>query len=90
MNQSYLMNSVSVSEDEAKFFLNNKDAVDFEEFVNNCWSTVKPYILMSAGEYKPPSDDSKEEATEAANLQDEGEHEHDDESKYYYLFIFYE
>lgn len=36
---------------------------------------------MSAGEYKPPTSDSKDIADEAADLQEEEEHEQDDESK---------
>lgn len=78
---------LSVTEDEAKFFLNNKESVDFEEFFNNCWSIVKPYILMNAAEYKPATD-LKEDATEAGDLQDDGE-EQEDESKGSFYFVIY-
>lgn len=37
--------------------------MDLDTFINTCWNTVKPYILMNAAEYKPPSD-LKEETTD--------------------------
>lgn len=44
---------------------------------------------MNAAEYKPPSDDSRDDATEAADLQDDGEQDHEDESKCnLFLFIY--
>ncbi|KAG5884136.1 hypothetical protein JTB14_021805 [Gonioctena quinquepunctata] len=72
-----------VSEEEAKYFLNLQDAVDVETFVNECWKSVKPFMLMEAGVFKPPITEH-EKASEAEDMQDgeqEEAHEEDDEEE---------
>lgn len=67
----YLSIIFLVSEEDAKFFLDNKESVDLESFINNCWNTVKPYILMNAAEYKPPINDSKKDESEFTEKRDD-------------------
>lgn len=73
-----------VSEEDAKFFLDNKESVDLETFINSCWNTVKPYILMSAAEYKPPTD-LKEENSESTDKPEEWDQESEGRFSYFKL-----
>uniref|UniRef100_A0A182FP90 Glucosidase 2 subunit beta n=1 Tax=Anopheles albimanus TaxID=7167 RepID=A0A182FP90_ANOAL len=62
----------AVTEDEARFFLDERDQVDFETFVTLCWPRVKPFLMMDSGLFKPPvADPDAGEETEHAELQSE-------------------
>lgn len=74
-----------VSEEDAKFFLDNKASVDLESFINNCWNTVKQYILMDAAEYRPPINDSKQDRSESTEKGDDWDQEK--EGKFSYLIM---
>lgn len=72
---------ILVSEEEAKFFLNQQNAVDQDTFINNCWSIVKPYLMIDAQIFKPPASETDDGAGEALDMQEEEEHEQDEEGK---------
>lgn len=63
----------AVTEDEARFFLDEREQVDFETFVTLCWPRIKPFLMMDSGLFKPPSEEQGEEEvleeTEEAELQ---------------------
>ncbi|XP_053660539.1 glucosidase 2 subunit beta [Anopheles marshallii] len=63
----------AVTEDEARFFLDERDQVDFETFVTLCWPRIKPFLMMDSGLFKPPSEERGQEEvleeTEEAELQ---------------------
>ncbi|XP_035902864.1 glucosidase 2 subunit beta [Anopheles stephensi] len=63
----------AVTEDEARFFLDERDQVDFETFVTLCWPRIKPFLMMDSGLFKAPGEDhGEEEVVEEAELQSEG------------------
>ncbi|XP_049530722.1 glucosidase 2 subunit beta [Anopheles darlingi] len=62
----------AVTEDEARFFLDERDQVDFETFVTLCWPRMKPFLMMDSGLFKPPTvDPATGEEPEQAELQSE-------------------
>ncbi|KAJ3667121.1 hypothetical protein Zmor_002527 [Zophobas morio] len=64
-----------VSVEEARYFLNNEDAIDLEKFVTDAWPNIKPYLMMDAGLFKPPVT-QEESPSEADDLQgDEADEE---------------
>ncbi|XP_046747931.1 glucosidase 2 subunit beta [Diprion similis] len=60
-----------VSLDEAKYFLNNKEEVTLQEFLDSAWANVKPYVMLEEGTFKQPN----QEETET------GEHDDPERSK---------
>lgn len=39
-----------VSIDEAKYFLNQKEEVTLQEFIDSAWPNIKPYVMLEEGE----------------------------------------
>ncbi|XP_058118344.1 glucosidase 2 subunit beta [Anopheles ziemanni] len=64
----------AVTEDEARFFLDERDQVDFETFVTLCWPRMKPFLMMDSGLFKPPADEQRavRDETEEAELHSDG------------------
>uniref|UniRef100_A0A6M2DYH4 Glucosidase 2 subunit beta n=1 Tax=Xenopsylla cheopis TaxID=163159 RepID=A0A6M2DYH4_XENCH len=63
-----------VSLEEAKFFLNEKDEMDLDTFLQEAWPRIKPFHMKSIGLFKPPDDNE--------NIDIEGDNANDDEEKF--------
>lgn len=50
-----------VTDEEAKFFLNELDRINIDDFVTMSWPLVKPYLMLSQGIFKPPSTEGNKE-----------------------------
>lgn len=42
-----------VSEEEAKYFLGERDSIDLDEFVSTTWPLLKPLLMMEQGMFRP-------------------------------------
>jgi hypothetical protein len=45
----------TVSEDEAKFFLDSHDEVNWEDFLASAWPQIKPFIMLDKGLFGAPT-----------------------------------
>lgn len=66
---------ITVSEEEAKFFLNEEESVDLETFISVAWPRIKPFMMLDAGLFKPPTKEGEEEEQQHLNEEHEGEAE---------------
>lgn len=78
--------SVSVSVEEALFFLNEQEGVNVEEFVTLAWPKIRPFAVLDGNLFKPPAVDGNEEV---ADLQDEEQVEEQEEEIGLYNFSCY-
>lgn len=58
-----------MTEEEARFFLNEADSLDLKDFIADAWPRIKPYLMMEAGMFQPPTSEAPE--TEAEDMQTE-------------------
>lgn len=59
-----------VSEEEAKFFLDEQSSVDEETFVTASWSRIKPFMMLQEGVFKPPIGDEGDKEDEITDTND--------------------
>ena len=58
----------AISDEEAKFFLDGKEALNWEEFISTAWPRMQPFLMLDKGLFKPPVLDPPAE-NRAANPQ---------------------
>jgi protein kinase C substrate 80K-H len=66
-----------VSIEEAKYFLDEHDQVDFNTFVAQAWPRIKPFLMMDSGLFKPPAAPETEGVEEYQETEDHAELEND-------------
>lgn len=44
-----------VTEEEAMYFLGNRDEVNLEEFLERSWGNIKPFVMREQGAFLPPT-----------------------------------
>lgn len=67
----------AVTEEEARFFLDQRDQVDFDTFLSLSWPRIKPYLMKEAGLFTPPSsiEELNEKKQELYEEYEEGDRE---------------
>ncbi|XP_065333616.1 glucosidase 2 subunit beta [Cloeon dipterum] len=60
-----------VTNEEARFFLNQNEEVGEEAFITECWPRMKPFYMMSTGKYIPPGEEpnTNEETEDPENFE---------------------
>lgn len=69
-----------VSIEEAKFFLDDKDQVDWDQFLNFAWPRIKPFMMLDSGLFQPPIIE-KETEKPTTNEKHEELTEHEDDGE---------
>lgn len=67
-----------ITEEEAKYFLDEHNELNFDDFFNVAWPKIKPLHMMNAGMFKPPQEHPTE-AEDMAEEDDQIEEPHDTE-----------
>lgn len=57
-----------ITDEEAKYFLDDHTELNFDDFFNVAWPKIKPFHMLNAGMFKPPR-----EATEAEEMTEDDE-----------------
>lgn len=61
-----------ITEEEARYFLDENSDLEFEDFLAVAWPKIKPFIMLEAGVFKPPRQEGE---TEADDMQDDDDEE---------------
>lgn len=71
-----------VTEEEAKYYLDDFDQIDFDNFVSLAWPKIKPILMLDSGIFKPPaSSDDADDAVDSERENDETEYVPDDDQE---------
>lgn len=62
-----------VSEEEARYFLDEHEQVDLETFITLCWPRIKPFMMLDAGLFKPPRTEEELKDDFAAKTPDDAD-----------------
>lgn len=60
-----------ITEEEASYFLDGRNGIEFEEFFEISWPKIKPLHMLNAGMFKPPQAEPTSPETEPELAEDE-------------------
>ncbi|XP_015115766.1 glucosidase 2 subunit beta [Diachasma alloeum] len=67
-----------VTEEEAMYFLGNRDEVNLEEFLEKSWENIKPFLMRERGAFLPPSQPQDQGEDHPEDHPDDEDHDSDD------------
>lgn len=68
-----------MSDEEARYFLNEKEHVNLDEFIEDAWPRIKPFLMLDAKVFQPPSGEGEVEEVPLNGKEEEEEEEEYDE-----------
>lgn len=71
-----------VTVEEAKYYLDESDSLDLENFLTNAWPRIKPILMLDSGLFKPPSTEEEVQSDKTEDTHDETEGQFEDENEF--------